>query len=71
VHPVDIPVAQEEATVGELKQYRVTVNGHETIMNLTEEEAKARGGTPVEDSDSGYAVTTKKRTARNKSSAAE
>ncbi|MFD6070618.1 hypothetical protein [Amycolatopsis lurida] len=34
--------------MAELREYRVTVNGHPTIMNLTEEDAARLGGVPVE-----------------------
>jgi hypothetical protein len=39
VNPVDIP-REEPRTVGELKKYRVTVNGNETVLKLTEADAK-------------------------------
>jgi hypothetical protein len=32
--------------MAELKRYNVTVNGHNTVMQLTAEKAEAMGGTP-------------------------
>jgi hypothetical protein len=39
VNPVDIP-REEPRIVGELRKYRVTVNGTETVMKLTEKDAE-------------------------------
>ncbi|MPZ66172.1 MAG: hypothetical protein GEU83_11875 [Pseudonocardiaceae bacterium] len=53
--------------MAELRQYTVVINGHETIMNLSEEDARRLGGTPVE-SKQRTSTSTKRRTVRNKSS---
>lgn len=57
--------------MAELREYRVTVNGHDTIMNLTEADAARLGGTPAEDPPEQKQADahTKARTARNKSDA--
>ena len=34
--------------MAELREYRVTVNGHPTVMNLTEDDAARLGGVLVE-----------------------
>ena len=39
---------EEAPAMADLREYRVTVNGHNTIMNLTEADAARLGGTPVE-----------------------
>jgi hypothetical protein len=39
---------EEAPAMAELREYRVTVNGHDTVMNLSEEDAARLGGTPVE-----------------------
>lgn len=63
--------------MAEVREYNVTVNGHETVMNLSEEDAKRLGGTPVEDTaepqaepetaEKGDTAQNKSRAARNKS----
>lgn len=54
---------------GELREYRVTINGNETTMQLNEDEAERLGGAPVEDAtDSGGA---KARGAANKARGAQ
>lgn len=53
--------------MAELRDYRVTFNGHETVMRLTTEDAERLGGVPVEQAEAKQAsASTKKRTARNK-----
>ncbi|WP_370944012.1 hypothetical protein AB5J62_33565 [Amycolatopsis sp. cg5] len=54
--------------MADLREYRVTVNGHDTVMNLSEEDAARLGGTPVEAEPKRADAQTKARTARNKSS---
>ncbi|WP_143268502.1 hypothetical protein [Amycolatopsis vastitatis] len=38
---------EEAPSMAELREYRVTVNGHDTIMNLTEADAELLVGVPV------------------------
>ncbi len=54
--------------MAELREYRVTVNGYETTMNLSEEDAARLGGTLVENEPEAKRTDaqTKARTARNK-----
>ena len=72
---VDELVELETKTMAELKEYTVVVNGHETVMSLTEQDAQRLGGTPVgessESSEKARQVSTKARTARNKSAASD
>jgi hypothetical protein len=44
--PVDERIERSNTTMAELKRYNVTVNGHNTVMQLTAEKAAAMGGTP-------------------------
>lgn len=64
-----VPVDQrlEEAGVGALREYTVTVNGIETVMNLNEDDAKRLGGTPTETAE----PEQKRRTASDKSRTAQ
>lgn len=59
-----------------LREYTVVVNGHETVMNLSEEDAKRLGGKPTSGGRSGAPdepdeksarAANKSRTASNKS----
>jgi hypothetical protein len=43
---VDERIERSTTTMAELKRYNVTVNGHETVMQLTAEKAKEMGGEP-------------------------
>ncbi len=62
---------EEAPAMAELREYRVTVNGHATVMNLSEADAEQLGGVPVEpEPESGQKRAephTKVRTVRNKS----
>lgn len=56
--------------MGSLREYKVTVNGHETVMNLNEEDAQRLGGTLVQGTapeQKRRTVSDKSRTASNKS----
>jgi hypothetical protein len=39
---------EEAPAMAELREYRVTVNGHTTVMNLSEEDAARLDGIPVQ-----------------------
>lgn len=68
---VDELVEWETKTMAELTEYTVVVNGHKTVMSLTEEDAQRLGGTPVgESGEKARQASTKARTARNKSAEA-
>lgn len=59
--------------MAELREYQVKVNGHDTVMNLSEADAERLGGVPVEDTaepEAGPEATEKAGTAPNKSRAA-
>ncbi|QWF78709.1 hypothetical protein HUW46_02107 [Amycolatopsis sp. CA-230715] len=55
--------------MADLREYHVTVNGHNTIMNLSEDDAARLGGTLVEHEPNQKRADaqTKVRTPRNKS----
>lgn len=53
---------EEASAMAELREYRVTVNGHDTIMNLSKADAARLGGTLAESGD----VAQKPHTAPNK-----
>ncbi|GAA1961899.1 hypothetical protein [Amycolatopsis minnesotensis] len=61
---------EEAPAMAELREYHVTVNGHNTIMNLSKTDAARLNGVPVE-SERDWQVSTepptKARTTRNKS----
>lgn len=46
VVPVDERIERSNPTMTDLKRYNVTVNGHQTVMQLTAEKAKAMGAEP-------------------------
>lgn len=60
---------EEATTMAELREYRVTVDGYETIMNLSEADAERLGGlliTADEEKKQRSAYPNKVRSARNK-----
>ncbi|MFC5992944.1 hypothetical protein ACFQE5_01815 [Pseudonocardia hispaniensis] len=57
----------EEMVMSELREYHVTVNGHDTVMNLNEQDAARLGGTPVDAASASAGPEEKARAAANKS----
>ncbi|WP_146073842.1 hypothetical protein [Amycolatopsis sp. CA-126428] len=62
---------EEAPAMAEVREYHVTVNGHQTIMNLSEADAERLGGVPVEPEPEQKRAEahTKVRAVRNKSEA--
>lgn len=56
--------------MAELRDYKVTVNGIETVMSLDEEDAQRLGGTPAEGDSGTSAPASKARQTSNKSRSA-